>query len=359
VNSFEKRLGDILREAESTPPAGSWEYIQSKIPSSGASFSFPYGAIIATAVLLIGGLAVHDGLRIAGEVEYNDSSIVAEEVTIKTENPAHTDDHIAQPVLLETNGKNESPAETVERMENVPEPREEDSETLPASTEAELDERVASTETPETRKLPVKVSAPSLMNESVEEHDDEIETREADLSPEKDPERTELEVNIEGETTCFTPCNLTLRAAGDAEEFYWDAGIFGKAPGSALDIQIDEPAEFTVFLTGKDDSGREKTTSVAVIVKVGSTLFVPNSFTPNGDGFNDSYRVEGTGIETFSMSIVNSKGKVVFSTSFIDQPWEFDASKHPLENEKYTAVIRALGVDGKVYSINEPLTIIP
>src|SRR5690606_22560667 len=41
-------------------------------------------------------------------------------------------------------------------------------------------------------------------------------------------------------------------------------------------------------------------------------IFVPNSFTPNGDGVNDLFGAEGTNISEFEMQIFNRWGSPVF-----------------------------------------------
>lgn len=50
-------------------------------------------------------------------------------------------------------------------------------------------------------------------------------------------------------------------------------------------------------------------------------MFVPNSFTPNGDGINDIWLPRGTGIACFYMEIRNADGILVYSTSDINKPW--------------------------------------
>lgn len=51
-------------------------------------------------------------------------------------------------------------------------------------------------------------------------------------------------------------------------------------------------------------------------------LVIPNVFTPNGDGDNDSYFVEGKGITEFKMHIVNRWGNIVFETDDINEAWD-------------------------------------
>ena len=50
-------------------------------------------------------------------------------------------------------------------------------------------------------------------------------------------------------------------------------------------------------------------------------LYIPNSFTPNGDGINDLYGVKGSNVYSFEMTIMDRWGKEVFHTNDIDQKW--------------------------------------
>jgi gliding motility-associated-like protein len=44
-------------------------------------------------------------------------------------------------------------------------------------------------------------------------------------------------------------------------------------------------------------------------------VFIPNAFTPNGDGINDYFRFEGVGIKSFEAEIFNRWGERIFSWS--------------------------------------------
>jgi gliding motility-associated-like protein len=52
------------------------------------------------------------------------------------------------------------------------------------------------------------------------------------------------------------------------------------------------------------------------------TMYIPNAFTPNGDGVNDVFHVYGTGIESFSLIIYDRWGATVFSTTDITKGWD-------------------------------------
>ena len=52
-------------------------------------------------------------------------------------------------------------------------------------------------------------------------------------------------------------------------------------------------------------------------------LFAPNSFTPDGDGINDTFIPESLKLMNvdFTMNIYNKQGKLIFKTKNVNQPW--------------------------------------
>ncbi len=53
-------------------------------------------------------------------------------------------------------------------------------------------------------------------------------------------------------------------------------------------------------------------------------VFIPNAFTPNGDGINDSFKtiVNGPELDIYEFSIIDRNGKEVFSSKNPDEFWD-------------------------------------
>ncbi|MDC3338179.1 gliding motility-associated C-terminal domain-containing protein, partial [Flavobacteriales bacterium] len=88
----------------------------------------------------------------------------------------------------------------------------------------------------------------------------------------------------------------------------------------------------------------------AITVLPEQTLFVPNSFSPNGDGKNDFFIPQGVGIdnENFEMLIFNRWGEVIFETHSLNQPWDGKAkgNQKVAETDVYIWLIRTNNVFG-------------
>ncbi len=86
-----------------------------------------------------------------------------------------------------------------------------------------------------------------------------------------------------------------------------------------------------------------------------TTLFVPNTITPNGDGVNDVFLVEAEGIKTFEMIIFDRWGNEVFRTNDQKEAWTGGINGYYVPDGVYTYMITALDLLG--LPISEDITI--
>ena len=50
-------------------------------------------------------------------------------------------------------------------------------------------------------------------------------------------------------------------------------------------------------------------------------IFIPNAFTPNGDGLNDKFEIQGIGITEYTITIFDRWGNLVFESNDISRSW--------------------------------------
>jgi gliding motility-associated-like protein len=65
------------------------------------------------------------------------------------------------------------------------------------------------------------------------------------------------------------------------------------------------------------------------------SIFIPNTFTPNGDGRNDVWLVAGNNIVEYDMQIFDRWGGVLFHSTSVDQGWDGTANGRPMPNDVY------------------------
>ena len=77
-------------------------------------------------------------------------------------------------------------------------------------------------------------------------------------------------------------------------------------------------------------------------------LFIPNAFTPNNDGVNDVFLVQGNAVDTtqFEMTIFNKWGQPIFHTEDIQEAWlgDFEGNGYYISDEIYYYLIRTKSV---------------
>ena len=75
--------------------------------------------------------------------------------------------------------------------------------------------------------------------------------------------------------------------------------------------------------TFTDVYGCEQAGSIDVILQDNEpTIFIPNAFTPNGDGLNDVFKPVNANLDEYSFKVYNRWGNVVFETEDPDDYWQ-------------------------------------
>lgn len=95
-----------------------------------------------------------------------------------------------------------------------------------------------------------------------------------------------------------------------------------------------------------------KTEEKTVVAKTTAYFTHPaeSIFTPNGDGFHDEFEVEGHGVQSFNIRIMNRSGNVVFESTDINFKWNGNNRfGEPSPSGVYFFVIEAIGQDGLPY----------
>lgn len=101
---------------------------------------------------------------------------------------------------------------------------------------------------------------------------------------------------------------------------------------------IVSPVDSTVYyLEVVDENGCRNRDAVSVVPIY--PLYVPNTVTPNGDGINDMFRVEGVSIRGFRLTIFNRWGDLIFESFDPEQPWIPGVNGYFVQDGVYTWVL--------------------
>ena len=100
---------------------------------------------------------------------------------------------------------------------------------------------------------------------------------------------------------------------------------------------VASPPESTLYtVSATDSNGCVVTDSVLIRISGKIEIYIPNTFTPNGDNVNDKVKVEGFGIKRLiAFRVFNRWGQLVFETSDQDESWDGTFKGQPLDMDRY------------------------
>jgi len=157
------------------------------------------------------------------------------------------------------------------------------------------------------------------------------------------------------------PLNVVFvnNSSANATVFAWN---FGNGASSTAQnppgMSYTSAGVYTVTLYAYN-GGCWDTTSALVIVDVPTTILIPNIFSPNGDGINDEFFIFNTGLSTLTCDIFNRWGQRMFTLNAPQQVWDGKTPGGEQASEgTYFYILKAVGIDGKTYEREGPLTLV-
>lgn len=72
-------------------------------------------------------------------------------------------------------------------------------------------------------------------------------------------------------------------------------------------------------------------------------MYIPNAFTPNGDGLNDLFGVKGEGIDDLHVLVYDRWGEVIFESTEGEDQWDGSFKGRPVQQGTYVYQVFARG----------------
>jgi gliding motility-associated-like protein len=159
------------------------------------------------------------------------------------------------------------------------------------------------------------------------------------------------------DTTIYYGAALQLHASG-AQWYVW-------SPSAHLDTAtiaspLAQPLKPTLYeVIGINEYGCRDTAYSRVHINYDMPDFVPNAFSPNGDGLNDVFRPVGITYQKLSVfKVFNRYGNEVYSGTDPAQGWDGSYKGKPCEAGTYYYLIALVYPDGRTQSYKGDLTLI-
>lgn len=128
-------------------------------------------------------------------------------------------------------------------------------------------------------------------------------------------------------TVSQTHIDFTDLSTGAPVAWHWNFGTgypidTANTQHSSFDYTQEYGMTYSVTLTVWNSNGCVDSTTVEVIVQPEFTFYIPNAFTPNGDGLNDGFVGQGIGIAKYEMWIFDRWGNLIFTSTDLTQAWD-------------------------------------
>jgi gliding motility-associated-like protein len=111
---------------------------------------------------------------------------------------------------------------------------------------------------------------------------------------------------------------------------------------------FDNQGSYPVAMIATNTWGCKDTVVKTVLIDGDIKLYVPNSFTPDGDNLNDIFQPKGLGIKKYDFTIYDRWGQQVFRTSDFAKGWDGSVNGKQSTDDVYIWRIVAVDINGKV-----------
>lgn len=133
----------------------------------------------------------------------------------------------------------------------------------------------------------------------------------------------------------------------NASDFWWDFGDSTFSAETDPSHQYTSTGNYTVTLFAYDGSCFDSVSLSFLMVDYNPSYFIPNAFSPNGDGINDFFNVLGFQIQSVQINIFNRWGELIFESSGIDQGWDGTYKGKSVEIGAYVYLVQIVYITGE------------
>ena len=137
----------------------------------------------------------------------------------------------------------------------------------------------------------------------------------------------------------------------NATSWNWNFGDFLNSSSFLQNPSFiySEPVCYQVTLTVSNSTGCSNATTHEICIDPEVSLFVPNAFTPNGDGNNDIFTPKGEGLtnDNYALLIFDRWGNLIFESHALENGWDGKARGHSEISQVDTYVWKLSVIDLK------------
>ena len=157
------------------------------------------------------------------------------------------------------------------------------------------------------------------------------------------------------------PVLFTNTSTGDPQSFNWDFGDGNTSTEENPTHAYVNEGTYQITLTVGYPYGCSYSVAYTIIVGRGYEIEMPNAFTPNNDGVNDTFRPVYLGMKEVSLEIYDTWGGLLYaesSTTNVFIGWDGTVNGKPIENGNYIYQLTATARNDLEIQQSGPFTLI-
>ncbi len=132
--------------------------------------------------------------------------------------------------------------------------------------------------------------------------------------------------------------------------------FFGKAQSQTTQNSSDKD-EYRIVAVKKGEMETQSTSNQLALEK-NFSVYIPNAFTPNGDGLNDTFEPVARGIQSLEMEVFNRWGEKIFEADSEEARWDGTHGGKEAQSGVYVYKIRAQTLSGEYITKKGHVTLV-
>ena len=166
-------------------------------------------------------------------------------------------------------------------------------------------------------------------------------------------------VRAYGDTLLSVGQTAPVKVTGNATAYSWspDNGSIACATCTSTVVQPTVTTRYVVTASNSPYCKRKDSVLVKVDFICGD-FFIPNVFSPNGDGLNDDVNIHGFCIATYTLKIFNRWGEKIFETSDKTLGWDGTFRGKPMDTGVFVYSVEGITIEKKPFSKKGNITLL-
>ncbi|MFN7013990.1 MAG: PKD domain-containing protein, partial [Bacteroidia bacterium] len=132
-------------------------------------------------------------------------------------------------------------------------------------------------------------------------------------------------ITIPGETDITKPIIYFENQSLGSNTWMWNFGEQNN-PGDTIAQNpyhaYQDTGIYQVILISENQWGCKDTSDKRIYIKPNWAFYIPNTFTPNGDAYNELFMGAGFGIKEYKFQIFDRWGELIFETESLNEGWD-------------------------------------